>query len=184
MPSAAEPARPENRSPAARLVSTEETERARKLCLDELERSPRTRVELAALLVKREVAPDVAEAVLGRFEEAGLIDDALFAQLWVSSRHESKGLASGQLRQELRRKGVDDETIDEAVAGIDADDERATARALIERKQRATRGLDPQVRMRRLAGLLARKGYPAGVAFAVVREALAEEGLEIDAPDD
>ena len=72
------------------------------------------------------------------------------------------------------------------MAAIDPDDELDAARQLIARKQRATAGLEPQVRVRRLVGLLARKGYPAGVAFQVVRDALAEEDAafgEMVAPD-
>ena len=158
------------------VLDGDETERARELCLRELDRAPRTRSELAAVLVRHEVAPDVAEAVLTRFTEAVLIDDAKFAEDWVASRHRNRGLATGQLRQELRRKGVEEEVVDRAVAELDPDDELETARQLIARKQRATLGLEPAVRMRRLAGVLARKGYPAGVAFQVVRDALAAEG--------
>ena len=40
--------------------------------------------------------------------------------------------------------------------------------------------LDPTARTRRLAGMLARKGYPPGLAFRVVRDALVEEGIDDD----
>ncbi|MCW2615993.1 MAG: recombination regulator RecX [Frankiales bacterium] len=158
----------------------DETERARQLCLNELDRAPRTRTELAGLLQRKEIAPDVAEAVLTRFVEAGLIDDAALAESWVATRHRDKGLSRGTLSQELRRRGVEEHVAAEAVAAIDPDDELAAARQLIERKRRSTAGLEPQVRVRRLVGLLARKGYPAGVAFQVVRDALAEEDAAYD----
>lgn len=161
-------------------LDSEETERARQVCLTELDRAPRTRAELAAVLARNEVAPDVSEAVLTRFEEAGLVNDAAVAESWVSLRHRDKGLSRGALSQELRLKGVEEEVITEAVSAIDADDELAAARQLIERKRRSTEGLDPQVRTRRLVGVLARKGYPADVAFQVVRDVLAEEDI---APD-
>jgi regulatory protein len=150
--------------------------RARQICLDQLGHSPRTRAELAAVLAKRGVQDDVAERVLSRFTEVGMIDDALFAQMWVSSRHRGRGLAGRALEQELRRKGVDAAHIDAAVEGLDDDVQLATARALVARRLASTRGLEAPARVRRLAGLLARKGYPAGTAFRVVREALAAEG--------
>ena len=153
---------------------------ARQICLHQLEFAPRTRAELAATLAKKGVDGDVAEQVLGRFTEVGMIDDAAFAALWVSSRHRGRGLAGPALRQELRRKGVEEPLIAEAVEQLDPEQERATARALVERKLRTTRGLPTDARVRRLAGMLARKGYPAGVAFAVVREALAEEGEDLE----
>jgi len=153
---------------------------ARQICLHQLEHAPRTRAELAATLRRKGIDDDVAEQVLSRFAEVGMIDDALFAQLWVTSRHRGKGLAGRALSQELRRKGVADETAAEAVATIDRDQELATARELVDRKLRSTAGLATDARVRRLAGMLARKGYPAGTAFRVVREALAAEGEEAE----
>jgi regulatory protein len=85
---------------------------------------------------------------------------------------------------ELRRKGVDDDTAQEALEQIDPDTERAAAEALVQRRLRSTRGLAYEARVRRLAGMLARKGYPGGLAMAVVRDALrAEPQTEPDAFD-
>lgn len=122
----------------------------------------------------------MADAVLSRFADVGIIDDAMLAQMWVSSRRRSKGIAGRALGVELRRKGVDDATVAEALAGIDPDSELTAARALVDRRIRATAGLAPDTRVRRLAGMLARKGYPAGTAFRVVREALAADGDEVE----
>ena len=153
---------------------------ARQICLNQLEHAPRTRAELAAVLRRKGVDDEVAEQVLSRFAEVGMIDDALFAQLWVASRHRGKGLARRALSQELRRKGVDDESAAAAVAGLDPQVELATARALVDRRLRTTVGLSADARVRRLVGMLARKGYPAGTAFRVVKEALAAEGVEAE----
>lgn len=155
-------------------------DRARQICLHQLEHAPRTRAELAAVLRRKGVEDDVAEQVLSRFAEVGMIDDALFAQMWVTSRHRGRGLASRALSQELRRKGVADEQVAEAVATLDPEVELATARALVDRRLRTTTGMPTDARVRRLAGMLARKGYPAGVAFRVVKEALAAEGEEAE----
>ncbi len=167
-----EPARP---APPADPVDT-----ARRICLHQLEFAPRTRAELAAVLRRKGVEDDVADQVLGRFAEVGMIDDALFAQMWVTSRHRGRGLAGRALTQELRRKGVDDTTVAEAVATLDPALEEQTARSLVDRRLRTTAGLPVDARVRRLAGMLARKGYPAGLAFRVVKEALAAEGEEAE----
>ncbi|WP_037888985.1 recombination regulator RecX [Streptomyces sp. Tu 6176] len=151
-------------------------ERARAICLRQLTGTPRTRRQLADALRKREIPDEVAEEVLSRFEEVGLIDDGAFADAWVESRHHGRGLARRALAQELRTKGVDTALIDEAVGRLDAEQEEATARELIARKLRSTRGLDRDKRMRRLAGMLARKGYSQGLALRLVRQALEEEG--------
>ncbi|KPC83860.1 MULTISPECIES: recombination regulator RecX [Streptomyces] len=151
-------------------------ERARAICLRLLTGTPRTRRQLADALRKREVPEEAAEEVLARFEDVGLIDDSAFAAAWVESRHHSRGLARRALARELRTKGVDSTVIDQAMDQLDADQEEETARALVARKLRATRGLERDKRLRRLAGMLARKGYPEGLALRVVRQALEEEG--------
>lgn len=179
--------RSRTRSPAERDEARAATARARAaeveadpegvgrtILLDSLTGQARTRKELADKLAKREVPDEVAAELLDRFTDVGLIDDGTFAQQWVESRHRSRGLAPRALAQELRRKGVGDEETKAALEQIDEDDQRTAARALVGKKLRSMRGLDPQVATRRLAGLLARKGYGAGIAFSVVREALAD----------
>ncbi|MEU7093628.1 recombination regulator RecX [Streptomyces viridifaciens] len=149
--------------------------RARDICLRLLTGAAKSRKQLADALRKREIPEDVAEEVLTRLEEVGLIDDAAFAAAWVESRHAVRGLSRRALTQELRTKGVAADVVEQAVAQLDHDDETDAARALVERKLRSTRGLDPQVRTRRLVGMLARRGYSEGLAFRVVRGALEQE---------
>lgn len=163
---------------AAAEVEADPEAVARKILLDTLTGQARTRQELADKLAKRGVPDELASALLDRFTEVGLVDDAAFARQWVESRHRSRGLAPRALKQELRRKGVTDVDVAEALEQIDDDDQRTAARALVEKKLRSMRGLDPQVATRRLAGMLARKGYSSGLAFAVVREALADHGAD------
>ncbi|MFQ6855413.1 recombination regulator RecX [Streptomyces sp. 35M1] len=155
-------------------------EQARNICLRLLTGTPRTRKQLAGALRKREIPDEAAEEVLARFEDVGLIDDAAFAGAWVESRHHGRGLARRALVRELRTKGVDSAVIDEAVGQLDPDQEEETARELVARKLRSTRGLDRDKRLRRLAGMLARKGYGEGMALRVVRQALEEEGEDTE----
>ncbi|MFE6093788.1 recombination regulator RecX [Streptomyces massasporeus] len=155
-------------------------ERARAICLRLLTGTPRTRKQLADALRKRQIPDDAAEEVLSRFEEVGLINDSAFADAWVESRHHGRGLARRALARELRTKGVDSTLIDEAVSQLDSEQEEETARELVARKLRSTRGLDRDKRLRRLAGMLARKGYPEGMALRVVRQALEQEGEDTE----
>ncbi|MCU1668864.1 MAG: recX [Blastococcus sp.] len=149
---------------------------ARSLCLRALTGAPKTRQQLADLLTRRGVPEPAAVAVLDRFGEVGLIDDAAFARAWVSSRQAGRGLARRALKAELRAKGVDPEVAAEAVEVVDDDDERATARLLVERRLRGMSRLDRTTATRRLIGMLARKGYGGGLAAGVVREALDRAG--------
>jgi len=159
---------------------------ARQICLRLLTIAPRTRAQLAQALHRRGVPDEAAETVLSRFADVGLIDDAAFARAWVESRHYSRGLSRRSLSAELRRQGVQTEEIREAVDTLDPEQEVATARRLVEQKMAGTRAQPPEVRIRRAAGTLARKGYPAGLVFRLIKEVLEQEGdaevLDLD-PD-
>jgi regulatory protein len=153
---------------------------ARSICLRALTGAPKTRHQLAELLARKGVPEHAATAVLDRFDEVGLIDDAAFARMWVSSRQAGRGLARRALQAELRAKGVDAEVAAEAVQVVDDDHERAAARQLVERRARSMQRLDRATATRRLIGMLARKGYGGGLAAAVVREVLDAAGAEHD----
>jgi regulatory protein len=137
----------------------------------------RTRAELAEQLAKRGYPDDVTTAVLHRLEAVGLVDDEDFAGQWVRSRQANAGKGKRALAAELRIKGVDDEVIATALEGIDAGVERARAEQLVERRLRREAlgdGDDAKV-MRRLVGMLARRGYSQSLAVMVVTDALAAE---------
>jgi regulatory protein len=155
----------------------DEAELAREICLRQLAVRPRTRAELAQALARRGISAETAADVLDRYDEVGMIDDAAFARAWVASRHHGRGLARRALATELRRKGVDSDTAGEALGALDDSTEAATARALVDRKLRTTKGEPAQV-FRRLVGMLARKGYPPGIAIRAVKEALAAQSAE------
>lgn len=163
---------------------------ARKILLDALTGQARSRKELADKLAKKDVPGELAERLLDRFTEVGLIDDEAFARAWIESRRSvgsggGRGLARRALAHELRRKGIDDDVARDALDEIDPEDEAAAARVLVRKKLRSVRGLDLQKATQRLVGMLARKGYGAGMAFAIVKDELklADE-TEMDAVDD
>jgi regulatory protein len=160
---------------------------ARKILLDQLTGQARSRADLAGKLAKKNVPEPVAERLLDRFEEVGLVDDAAFARSWVQSRQSGKGLARRALALELRRKGVSDEDARAALDEVDSDQETDAARRLVQRKLRTLRRVDRTTATRRLVGMLGRKGYPPGMALSVVREELDacdDENTEAREPDD
>jgi regulatory protein len=183
------------RAASAPATPADPSATARDICLRLLAVRPRTRAELAGALRRRGLADEVIAEVLGRYGEVGMVDDEAFARAWVTSRHHGRGLARRALAGELRRKGVESEAVDVALAEVDGDTEEATARALVQRRLAAERGAlrratDAAARqreeaalIRRLVGLLARKGYPSGLAFRVVKDALAAHAETADAAE-
>ncbi|SDD91738.1 regulatory protein RecX [Nocardioides lianchengensis] len=181
---ASAPASPPPPDPVAAGPDADPESVARKILLDQLTGQARSRQQLSDKLAAKNVPTDVATRLLDRFEEVGLVDDGAFARSWVASRGAGGGraLAKRALAQELRRKGIDDEVAREALDEIDPDDEEQAARALVRKKLRTLTRVDDVVATRRLVGMLARKGYGSGLAFAVVRDELAQAGR--DALDD
>ncbi len=157
---------------------------ARTIALRRLDSAPRTRHELATVMARRGVPADVIDRVLDRFTEVGLVDDAAFAHAWVMSRHSGRGLGRRVLQQELRRKGVAAELIEQACAHIDDEDERARAhewalsRAVRMYRSEAAKPL--ATLQRRLAGQLARKGYSPGMSFEIARSVLSEVAAQAE----
>ena len=149
---------------------------ARAIVLRQLTASPKSRLQLERKLAERNVPADVAAAVLDRFEEVRLVDDAEFADMWVRSRSQSRRLAKGALRRELAEKGIDADTAASALQQLSDEDEEAAARHLVQRKLRPGTDLTDRVERdkttRRLASMLARKGYQPAQAFRVVGEVL------------
>ncbi|WP_207345041.1 RecX family transcriptional regulator [Arthrobacter sp. E3] len=151
---------------------------ARAIVLRQLTSSPKSRLQLSQKLAERNIPHDVAEAVLDRFEEVKLIDDAEFAQLWVRSRSMHKSLAKGALQRELAEKGIDPELAQAALDQIDEGTERRQAKELIQRKMRVSVDLRERAERdkytRRWVAMLARKGFNPSMAYQVVGEAIDE----------
>ncbi len=164
-------------SETSEATSEAREEQAHAVCLRLLTVRARTRSELAGRLAQRGYSEEVASTVLSRLEAVGLVDDEDFAEQWVRSRQANAGKGKRALAAELRAKGIGDEIVAAALGGIDAGAERTRAEQLVERRLRRELlgdGDDPKV-MRRLVGMLARRGYSQSMAVAVVTEALAAE---------
>lgn len=146
-------------------------EKARGILLRQLTASDKTAKQLKDKLLENECPEDIADEVIDRYAEINLVDDERFAKSWVVARARSRGLARGAIKRELRTKGVDDELAAEALEQIDDEAEEQRARELVRAKLRPeSMGADRDKALRRLVGMLGRKGYNGGMAFKVARE--------------
>ncbi len=145
-------------------------ERAREIALRLLNHSARSAAQLRDGMLARDVSPEVAEQVIDRYREVGLLDDAALSAAIVRTRHHERGKSRRAILQELRRKGFDQDDIDVALEQITDDDERDAARAQAVKRWNQLSGVDREARVRRVVGMLGRKGYSPSDAFALVRE--------------
>ena len=154
---------------------------ARNIVLNQINFMPRSRRELEVTLAKRKVEDEIAKSVLDRFVEIGLVDDAAYAELLIRSRCNTKRVSRTVLRQQLRQKGIAEEVIQDSLLAVTDADELRMATELVEKKLRAMTNLEPEVRKRRLFGLLARKGYGTAIALRVINDLEASDfnGAEV-----
>lgn len=160
----------------------EAADAAKQVLLRRLSHAPRTRKELAKDLKDKDISDEVANVALDRFEEVGLINDQALASNYVSSQHERKGLGKNALRQQLRAKGVSDDVALEAISQISDDQEFQAAFALACKKIRSLQKDDPKTQLRKIVGVLARKGYSSNLAFRVAKEVITDlpDGLPLE----
>ena len=160
----------------------EAADAAEQVLLRRLSHAPRTRKELAKDLKDKDISDEVANVALDRFEEVGLINDQALASNYVSSQHERKGLGKNALRQQLRAKGVSDDVALEAISQISDDQEFQAAFALACKKIRSLQKDDAKTQLRKIVGVLARKGYSSNLAFRVAKEVITDlpDGLPLE----
>jgi regulatory protein len=143
---------------------------ANTIALNALVARAKSKGELLAHLKKRGVEDDVAQATIFRLQENGLINDSEFAKAWTQSRHTSKKLSKRIIAGELRTRGVDQSSIDEALDEIDDESEYRTAFSLGMKKYNTMSRLQPEVQIRRIQSLLQRKGFSFPTIARVIRE--------------
>lgn len=120
-------------------------DRARELCLAALERRMRTRKELAQLLARKRIPPEVAEPVLDRLQEVGLVNDEAYARAFVASRQRTKPRGGRALAAELYAKGVSSEVVARILEETEeAEDPLEAARRAVAPKLRTLAGRPPR----------------------------------------
>jgi regulatory protein len=140
------------------------------IALTALGRRAKSRGELFALLKKRGIPEEVANAVLFRLQEQGFVNDYEFARYWSESRQRTKKVSRRIIIGELRSKGISDEIIEWITSDISDEAEFENAMKFAERKARSYSKLENEVAYRRLHGALSRRGFSGHVVSRVMQE--------------
>ncbi|HNE87885.1 MAG: regulatory protein RecX [Candidatus Nanopelagicales bacterium] len=152
----------------------------RLIALRQLETRPRTERELHDTLCARGIPSDIADELIVRFVEVGLLDDRAYARLWIESRIRTRGLGVASLRRELRSRKVPDQIIDEMLSQVDPEDTMSAAVDQVRgRVARCQLPLDVKDE-RRLVSFLMRRGHGLDAA----RQAIAAAVEEVTSADE
>ena len=147
---------------------------AKTLIYNQLAYSAKSRAQLRKKLADKGFEESLIEPLLNKFEAAHLLDDAEYARSFVEQRGKHKKLSRTALRRELKERGITGELAEDALAARTDEDERQDAAELVRKKLRPSMNFSDRTEkekiMRRLVGMLARRGYSSSVAFSVVKE--------------
>jgi regulatory protein len=134
----------------------------------------RTEDEVQTFLARRGYDREVIADVVRALREEGLVDDAGYARRFAEDRRLLDQWGTERIARDLQRRGVERELIEQALAGIDSEDELGMAVELLDRRFpmpfAGDRERDKAWRM------LVRRGYEPELAYSAVRRH--EQGLQ------
>ena len=158
------------------LPFTEQLAAARESTLRLLAVRERSAAELRTRLRTRGFDPEVIDQTLEKMAASGLQSDERFAERFAQDIGAARGWSSRRTKSELLGRGLSRE-LAEAAAAQDPEGDRDRAVEVARKQVRRMAGLAADVRVRRLAGLLARRGYGSDICLSV---ALEVSGSEVD----
>ena len=152
------------------LVERSDARRAQEKALYLLEHRSHSKRELTEKIARTAASRQAAQAAADHLEEIGLVDDRAFAETYARELFQRKRYGARRVRQELARKGIDREIIDQVLALYEDQDPGEAISLVLERRYPQWRQ-DERVRRRAVAALQ-RLGY----SYEQIRSALG--GLE------
>ena len=158
-----------------RLKDSDRIDRALECALRMVTLRPRSEREIGDRLARRGFGEATIQQVVATLKNRGLADDAAFARFWTETRERSRPRARRLMELELKQKGVDADTIAEALAEVD--DEQGAYRAA-QRRVRSLSGLKYADFRRRLGSFLQRRGFSYAVVVRTIGRVWHEQGNE------
>ncbi len=126
-------------------------------------------------LTQKGYPASVVNQTLNDLVKSGYLNDEKFALDWGRSRIANKNFGPYRLKQDLLTKGLSRELVDQTLATLYAEvDEEELAQLAAEKKVHQLRGVDANVKRRRLIQFLQRKGFPADIVFKTVHQLISE----------
>jgi regulatory protein len=137
--------------------------------------------ELRTRLRQKGFSTSAIDAAVEKLQGWKYLDDEDFAKNWVEQQATHRPRSRRVMAQDLRSKGIDKEMVEETLASVEIDELQGAIQAS-SRKWETWQSLPSDVRLRRLSGFLARRGY----GYDIVRQVVAhfDGELEDDIPSE
>jgi regulatory protein len=138
----------------------------------------RSEHEIKTRLKQKGFTAEIINHTVKRLSSEGYLNDTLFAEQLTTQRIHSQKKGRNFIKQELQQKGLSKDRIQEAMSQVDSETEYKLALGLAKKKYRSESDQDPSKARRKMAGFLARRGYPGSVVSRVLRELKFNQGAE------
>jgi len=153
------------------ILQSEKKIKAREVALNLLSYRSRSEKEISEKLKKKGFSPENIEEVIADLKRVNLLDDYEFACQWIKNRLKNRPRGLTLLSQELLKKGIKREIIDEASEEFYPEDQEVEiASELIRKREKRYKGLYKKIARKRMSGFLLRRGF----SYEVVKEVLEE----------
>jgi len=120
-------------------------------------------------LRQKGIGGDIADPVLDRLVDVGLLDDAAFARAFVASRQRSRPRGRRALEQELFQKGVSRDVIQSVLEElVEEENPRDAAERALAPKLRGLARLDNAAARKKASQFLSRRGFDYDTVRTVV----------------
>lgn len=149
-------------------------EKAKKLAAGYVSARMYTCREIEDRLRRKGIDKEIAERVVCDFLSAGILDDRLYAEAYVSEATRLGGKGAYRIRQELYAKGVARDIIDDAIEGIEEDTFEVLCEYVDSRNLCA--GITTRRDLEKLKARLARRGFSS----SEIRECLNRYKFELE----
>ena len=148
---------------------------AKNYCLRLIKFRARSEKEIREKLRRKDYDAEIIDAVISSLKRVKLLDDVLFAKLWVQSRIK-RSIGLNRLAYELKQKGIDKSTIDEALQRAGENyDEKDVVLEIVRHKLGKMKNIPPEKAKSRLYGFLLRRGFSKNI---VIETLIKEIGYE------
>lgn len=143
-----------------------------------LEYRARTFAEMRDYLAKKKWNPETVNVVINRLAEMDYLNDTEFANNYVNSRIRASSVGPSRIKQDLRRKKIDPEIIENAMQCIPQDYEQTEALVVAEKVWSRHKSAEANARFRKSVAHLVRRGFTYEVASSTVRKLSEDSGQE------
>lgn len=166
---------PENPTPLEREALLQ---RAQYTVSWHVNRSMKTVNEIRTKLVNKGFTEEYVSETLAWAQDLSLVDDYKYASMYAESRYKQYG--TQRVRQDLTKKGIDRELIDQVIEEIASDDDQIeVATRFVHTRIRNLSSVD-QKSQQRIFNALLRRGYSYGIAQSAWNAAMEDKNNEID----